>query len=505
MKNNLALLLAALCCAPLFSQNTTTWFVPGCQWKYQYESLTGPGELTYTYVGTEMKGGELCTKLHQQGYHQGFPPGPSNGGFHYFFARNDSVFYWENNHFRLLYDFTRQEGDTIHPLTGPYEYGVVEATGNVNFGGEIPVRYQDIRLVNYSILKDTLVTFTRVYERIGGRHLIFWDIESPITEIQYYLSCYRDDDYPQMDCDLTYDFQYVPFPNFGTASWSEETTSWCYFDGYQYKIEGDSVIWGIGQGRKVYARPTYSGIHPCPTSQAQVFNEPFKLIGLLDQSTAYKKVYFTRLAADYSLFPPCLGFSEDPFPFEKTTLLYDFDLEVGDTVQWRPEPNIVLFTDSIQLNDGSWRRTFHFKEDSSYYWAEGIGSNWGLFNSRAYNFTDMTCILNCFRENNILKYSRVNAAFCDSVLVSTGEAPPLEKLVRLVPNPTSGQVLFELPDDAVPAMLRLFDAQGKLLATREITAPQTWLDVSPWRASAVLFLQIQSADGRQAGKILRVE
>jgi hypothetical protein len=112
--------------------------------------------------------------------------------------------------------------------------------------------------------------------------------------------------------------------------------------------------------------------------------------------------------------------------------------------------------------------------------------------------------LHCFRENNTLKHNTVSAAFCDSVIVGTGE-PPLGELVRLYPNPTSGEVLLELPDEAVLAMLRLLDAQGKLLTTKEIAASQTHLDVSAWSVSAVLFLQIRSADGRQAGRLLRVE
>ncbi len=502
MKNLLAFLLAAFCCAPLFSQNTTTWFVPGCQWKYRYESLTGPGEEVFEYAGTEIKGGELCTKLHWHGYHEGWPPGPTDFGYQYFFARNDSVFAWNETfaEFRLLYDFTRQVGDTILLNYSLYNLAVVIDTGNTTFQG-VPVRYQDLKLI-YSLNNPPLTTITRVFERLGGQHLLYWDIESPLTEIQYSLDCYRDDEVPQADCDLDFDPDYYPFPLFGTAVWSEETTLWCYFNGYQYKIEGDSVIWGVGQGRKVYARPTYAGSYPCPTPQAEVLHEPFELIGLLDQNVPYKKVYFTRLTTNPSLFPICL---DSIFPFKETVLLYDFDLEVGDTVSWRSAPNIVLFIDSLQLNDGSWRRTLHFKADSSYFWIEGVGSNLGLLNSRAnLNLTDVSCALHCFRENNVLKYNTVNAVFCDSVIVGTNE-PSLSELMRLFPNPTSGQVSLELPESAVPAILRLFDAQGKLLTTKEITASQTTLDVSPWSASAVLFLQIQSADGRQAGKVLRVE
>lgn len=506
MKNFLPFLLAACCCAPLFSQNTTTWFVPGCQWKYQYGSIGGFGEEVFRDAGTEFIGGEICAKLHRTAYHIQFSVGwYQDHGYDYMFARNDSVFWWQNG-FQLLYDFTLLQGDTFYlPPYLPPGFAVIDSAGTTDWQG-IPLRFQDWRIFYDNIPPDIPPYSTRVYDRIGAEYLIYPSagMGYPLSEIQYYLTCYRDDEYPQADCDLSYDPGYVGFPA-GTATWSEETTVWCYFDGKQYMIAGDTVIWGVGQGKKVYYRPTYSGSYACPTPSAEMLDEPFRLIGLLDQSLLTKKVGFTRLTTDSEGFPVCLDTGNgNPFPLGETVLLYDFDLEPGDTVAWRSEPNIVLFTDSIQINDGSWRRTVHFKPDSSYYWIEGIGSNLGLLNSRAnLNMTDVSCALHCFRQNNVLKYNTVDAAFCDSVIVGISE-PPLDALVRLYPNPTTGNVLLEIPTGATPAWLRLFDAQGKLLHTREVTSAQTALDVSPWSGSAVLFLHIQSANRQQAGLLLRV-
>ncbi len=503
MKKLLPLFLVLLYSAVAPAQNTTTWFVPGCQWKYEYSSLSGPGEEVFDYAGTEMKGGQLCTKLHWHGYHQGFPMGPTDHGFQYFFARNDSVFWWQNDHFGLLYDFTRQAGDTLPVTSGGFNHAVIEATGTDTFPSGLVARFQDIRLVYFGNSGDTTVTFTRNYERLGGQHLLFWQPPSPLTEIEYFPSCYRDDEFPQEDCDLLYDPDYVGFP-FGTATWSEESTVWCAFDGYQYKMSGDTVIWGVAQGKKLYCRPAYHGSYPCPTASAEMLNEPFQLIGVINQSTLYKKVNFTRLSDDWSLFPVCLSLFD--LPAGQSVPLYDFDLQVGSVVDWRPEPNTVLFIDSIQLNDGSWRRTYHFTQDSSYYWIEGIGSNIGLLNSRAnLLLTDVSCAFHCFRENNVLKYNTVNAIFCDSITIVDAPVPPLDEQLYLYPNPTGGEVHLQLPADALPARVRLFDPLGKLLQEEEITEMQTRLTVTPWRGSAMLMVQIRSADGRLAGRILRVE
>lgn len=486
----------------VFSQNNTTWFGPGCQWKYTYIGLSGPGEEIFEYAGTETVGGQLCAKLHWHGYHEGFPPGPTEFGFHYFFARNDSVFWWQFNQFVLLYDFTRQVGDTISTTPGNFDLAVVDSIGVDTFPSGLISRFQDVRLVDFENFGDTTVLFTRNYERLGGQHLIYWEPPSPLSEIEYFGPCYRDDEYPQEDCDLSYDPDYAGLP-FGQATWSEENTIWCSFTGYQYRMGGDTVIWGVGQGKKLYYRPTYLGSYPCPTAFAEMLQEPFQLAGLISEDIPDKKIYFNRLSDDWSLFPVCMNAVD--FPTGQTVLLYDFDLEAGSIVDWRPEPNIVLFIDSIQLNDGSWRRTYHFTEDSSYYWIEGIGSNIGLLNSRAnLMMTDVSCSLHCFRENNVLKYNTGNAVFCDSILVDAPE-PRLDEQVYLYPNPAGGEVFLELPVDALPVRLRLFDPQGKLLKEEEINQIQTRLDVAPWRTAAMLAVHLQSAGGQQAIRMLRVE
>ena len=284
-------------------------------------------------------------------------------------------------------------------------------------------------------------------------HLIYWDIEAPLTEKQYNLVCYSDDEYPQTDCPLVLDPTYTGFPQFGTAVWSETDGSWCSFRGYQYKVEHDTVIGGVGQGKKVYFRNTYLGMTPCPDGHVEIIHEPFRLLGLLDQSIQHKKVYFTRLTNDPIPFPICV--EGDSLPLNAYTLLYDFDLNVGDTVYWKPQPNVVQAIDSIQLDNGTWRRTFVFDTIFPAYWIEGIGSNHGLLGSYAnIQITDQNCHLQCFRYNNQVIYSTVDAVFCDSVSVATYEPNEFDKALRLFPNPSSGNVTLEIPADETPALLR---------------------------------------------------
>ncbi len=373
MKNLLSLLLAVLAYALLPAQNTT-WFVPGSQWRYDYESQSGPGQEVLKLVGTEIKGGQS-----------------------------------------------------------------------------------------------------------------------------------RDDEYPQSDCGIAFNPDYIAFPS-GSATWSEESTIWCGFTGYQYKVDGDTLLPNLGVAQKVYFRRTYTGTYPCPEGSVEILHEPFNLIGVISQSIPDQKVFFTRMTTDITPFPICLDpFGDDPFPLGETVLLYDFDLEVGDEVAWRSEPNVVLAIDSLQLNDGTWRRVYHFDTDSFYYWIEGIGSSIGLLNSRAnLQITDVSCNLHCFRENNTLLYNLTDAAYCDSVTVDTRE-PVRSLAVRVYPNPSTGDVRMELPADGLPAMVRMFDSGGRLLETREIDASPAYLNLTPYADAGLLWMQIFSADGRRGEAVLRLE
>ena len=501
---NISLLCCLLFATSLLAQNTTTWFPPGAKWKYEYQSLSGPGREVLELVGNEVFAGHLCAKVHQYGYHEGWPTGPTDHGYHYFYAQNDSVFRWQNDHFQLLYDFTRQTGDTIVLADGLYEQGVIDSTGMTTFFN-IPVRFQDISLIS-SHLPDTL--HTRVYARLGGQHLIYWDIESPLTEIQYYLSCYRDEEYPEYTCNLLDDFTYHPFPE-NNATWSEEDASFCGFYGYQYKMEGDTVIPGLGQGKKLYARNTYQGNIGCPTPVNLNLQEPYQLQGILNQSVSEKKVFFTRLTEN-PILPICVTtFGNDYFPLGQPVTLYDFDLEVGDVISNDSTifPYTVLAIDSVQLKDGTWRRAFYFDEQGYYFWIEGIGSSLGLFNSHIMPATDISCTLNCFSENNQLQYpkSLADNAFCDSILVATSNPNDLSNQIKLYPNPASQAFTLEVPADAVPALARLFDAQGRELSRQEITETIYHWTIPALDISKVLFLQLQTADKRTGGRVLRVE
>jgi len=93
--------------------------------------------------------------------------------------------------------------------------------------------------------------------------------------------------------------------------------------------------------------------------------------------------------------------------FDSTeVLLYDFGLEVGDTLlgaEYIGEPDLtVIEIDSILLEDGSLRKQLHLISSNSciIQWVEGLGSIVYAFNSAMYTcFTDVGTTLICFSQN----------------------------------------------------------------------------------------------------------
>jgi len=497
MKNQLFYLLFFFSAAAALPAQNTNWFVPGARWAFGFESLGGPGTDYFEFKNEEIFQGVLCARVRSYTIKQAWPfggPQLTNKPDQYFYVRNDSVFHWDQVGFKLLYDFTRVPGDTMYGMGQIFGQDIlVTDTGTTVIQG-VPLRFQKLQWTE----PDSIFTYQEtVYERLGGSHLIYPYIASPLTEIEYFPACYRDNQMPNPpDCLPDVDFTYRPFPQIG-GIWSEQFDLWCGFNGYQFKTEGDSVIFGVGQGKKLYYRPNYTGSYPCPTAFVSYINEPWKLLGLLDQSITYKKVYFTRLS-DEQL--PFLMVADSFPPINKTRLMYDFDLQAGQQLAWKPQPNIFDHLDSVQIDDGTWRRRYFFRDENGivydqHYWLEGIGGSQGLFTGYINPYyTDVSLQLRCFKDNGILKYSTVGAENCDSMTVATNEPGAVDAAIQFYPNPNNGAVFLELPEGIPAVDVDIFDVYGRLLQHQVFVQDGNKVDMP---GKGMFFLRVCLPDGRQ--------
>lgn len=161
---------------------------------------------------------------------------------------------------------------------------------------------------------------------------------------------------------------------------------------------------------------------------------------------------------------------------EQEYLLYDFDLEAGETFQGQtmyntcPVSLTVESIDSVSLENGEKRKRITFEGyPEQYVWIEGIGSLNGLLEpAHDQCVADLTFGLLCFTEDGILKY---NYPYLESCYVNTVDIDDLDNSLSLkaTPNPFSNslQIDFNYTSSNEYAM-RLVNAMGLLVRSKEI-------------------------------------
>lgn len=171
--------------------------------------------------------------------------------------------------------------------------------------------------------------------------------------------------------------------------------------------------------------------------------------GAIRQDSAKRKVYFV---------PPS-SVSEQ--------LLYDFNMQVGDTIRGYLEPTTsgsytVQAIDSVMV-DNSYRKRWQIKSDYySVYLMEGIGSTHGLVEQLPPDVSDYpTYILNCFHDNSEVLYPDT---ISDCPLI-TSLKPGVKRENKLVvfPNPFSERTTVKLKTHLKNATLILSDSQNQVV------------------------------------------
>ena len=284
--------------------------------------------------------------------------------------------------------------------------------------------------------------------------------------------------------------QYIPFPQFN-ATWSmsvdvyDDPNDNPFIDteeGYVHELNGDTTINGFIY-QKIFERQTWRKrtiYNQLPNGDYIITNDAINyptsestLIGLIRQDTVSRKIYFMSL--DYS---PCTE-PNGPFPIGEEFLLFDFDLALGDTIQLglEPELHIIDSIDSIQYNDGIYRKIYFPSESyPEFYFIEGIGASTGLFAGVRGLFVEGEwCSLNCFKENE--QYIIGNSIYnCDSIDMITHLTETYSNNeVSIYPNPFNPFLIIDTTIDQFESLqLNIYDALGQLVFKKVITSNQQY-------------------------------
>ncbi len=147
-------------------------------------------------------------------------------------------------------------------------------------------------------------------------------------------------------------------------------------------------------------------------------------------------------------------------------LLYDFTLNVGDTLQSYYAgygfPLVLSAVETVTLNNGEIRKKYVFEEDPYIFYIEGIGGGLGLV-LPLYFFEHQDRTLYCVKKDG----EDIWGTECNTVFIAVKNEPEIS--ISVFPNPVDDVLNINLNNisESHPFSFEMFDLNGtKILTTR---------------------------------------
>ncbi|MFT6982070.1 MAG: hypothetical protein ACJAUD_000837 [Crocinitomicaceae bacterium] len=206
MKKHVIILLLLLLS---FNSSSQVWVEDNATWHYDFGGGWSGGFMKLYDNGDTLLAGENSTIIQHDMYQFGFDQfntlffiGMTPGGEYYTYSVGDSVFWWTNGGYQLLWDFDAQVNDSWIIDISPAGQYLCDDTSRVRV---VDNGIESIQGVNYRYIDLEPVTGAlyqmhgRYYERFGGGDFLFplpYDCDSTII-VDYYLyeglKCFEDD------------------------------------------------------------------------------------------------------------------------------------------------------------------------------------------------------------------------------------------------------------------------------------------------------------------------
>lgn len=285
---------------------------------------------------------------------------------------------------------------------------------------------------------------------------------------------------------------YHPFPD-SNAVWRETISgngSSSYFTTELEKyIHGDTVIAGRNY-HKIFETGCYSEYSIPNFSLVQSYYFYDVLAGFIREDSTHNVYAYEQ-------------------SFTMDELLYDFNLQLGDTLpfSYNHSNGLTLTVTGIDsMYDGSsYRKRMNIScPDLGYtdYVAliEGIGSTFGLFTPLEPPF-EYAGMLHCFMQNDSVRFTDNSFRACEWVS-GIGENEESRSAVTVCPNPVSRYAVFRTSDEFLNAELKIFSATGMPVLSRILESSSTPVSFDAVPAG-LYFFSVTSEHGRQrTGKIV---
>ncbi|MBL0103545.1 MAG: T9SS type A sorting domain-containing protein [Bacteroidetes bacterium] len=275
---------------------------------------------------------------------------------------------------------------------------------------------------------------------------------------------------------------YHPFPD-SNAVWNINEGASCIWSpfasiSYSIVISGDTTINSV-----VYHK---LNIPYVDTTQAFCLIDTPRYLGSVRQDTSLRMVYIVP-------------------PFDSVEqILYDFNLNVGDTVQGYLERNngtqkdVVISKDSV-LVGGQYCNRWFILPGYSVYLIEGIGSTFGLTEALPGNVIDgIGFDLMCFQQNGAPLYP-YGIPFCN-LIDGTDQLNFEQNYISVFPNPMSNVCQVNLPDFFSPYQnsLQVFNILGEMVLNKQTVGSRFSLDTR--ELSTGIFIVVVKSGSKEIGR-----
>lgn len=289
------------------------------------------------------------------------------------------------------------------------------------------------------------------------------------------------------------EYEYVPFPDSG-AIWSE-----VYH--YSEPIWPDTVV-----KRASYERYTVNGedtiINEIGYKKLYMFydsvfnKEKATCIGGIREDEN-KRVYFKGDTVIHD-FKPIMNDDKEEI------LLYDFSVEVGDTIR---DGNffselVVERIDRIEIDD-KLRKVIYLQDISHWVnWIEGIGSVTGLlYHTSPITTGGPTNYLICFKQNNEVLYFDTSYDECYPKLTGLKQRKE-SSTIEVFPNPATDKLCFNFNSHDVE-YIKIVDFSGRTVALINVAFQQNFiLNIEKYQPGVYLFKTINKEGIMYTGKFI---
>lgn len=159
-------------------------------------------------------------------------------------------------------------------------------------------------------------------------------------------------------------------------------------------------------------------------------------------------------------------------------LLYDFSMEIGDSIyslEAEPQLMYVHSIKSVKV-EGTSRKMIHFINKDTYalcqeHWVEGVGSNYGPSRVQQGDCWHSLTDLVCYRYRDESNIKALYGGYCAPVGVE--DVNPSQSEISIYPNPTSDQLNIQLAEGLGAMEITILSIDGRVMLNRNCTRKET--------------------------------